>query len=118
MKFGHLSALTLLCLSATLITGCSSSFDPADSPPVTLSTGTISGTTFGGRQPISGAQVYLFQASTTANAGPGIAPATANKSTNLLTSGDGSDTDGYYVLTDANGKFSVNGHTTACTAGD
>jgi hypothetical protein len=117
----HTSFLAVLpaLLAVTFLSGCSSSFDPSASPGSSpTSIGAISGVAHGGRQPIYQAQVYLLQASTTAYGGPGIAASSSNKSTDLLSSGDGSDSTGFYVLTNSAGVFSFAGHTTACTTGD
>ena len=68
----------------------------------------LSGVVHGGQQPISGAQVYLFAASTS---GYGSA------STSLLTTGAGKDANNnYYVNTDINGNFTLTGDYT-CTSG-
>ncbi|MES2391941.1 MAG: hypothetical protein V4555_09890 [Acidobacteriota bacterium] len=102
---------------ALILTGCSSRFDPAASGPVTIPGVALSGTSFGGRQPVAGAHVYVMRANHSSYAGPGIAPVAGNLSNSLLTTGSGSDSVGEYVLTDANGKFSVSSDY-ACTAGD
>jgi streptogramin lyase len=70
----------------------------------------IQGRVFGGNQPIVGAHVYLYAAST---GGYGAA------STSLLTSATGNPPDGnshYYVTTGANGIFSITGDY-SCSAG-
>jgi streptogramin lyase len=54
------------------------------------------GSVHGGQQPVSGAHVYLMQAT---SAGYG------NASTSLITQGSGSDGNGGYVVSDANGNF-------------
>ncbi|MES2391943.1 MAG: hypothetical protein V4555_09900 [Acidobacteriota bacterium] len=116
----HLRPFAISLLSAALaltLTGCATSFDPADSAPSIIPGVAISGTSFGGRQPIAGAHVYVLRANTLSYAGPGITPVSGNLSNSLLTTGSGSDSVGEYVLTDANGKFSVSSDYT-CTAGD
>jgi streptogramin lyase len=63
----------------------------------------ISGEVHGGQQPIVGASVYLYAANTTGY---------GNASVSLLTSATGNPADGngnYYVITDANGNFSITG---------
>ena len=107
-----------LLVAALSLTGCAASFDPATSRPSLAETGAVSGTAFGGRQPVSGARIYMLQANNTAYAGQGIAASSANASTSLLTSCDGSDAIGFYVLTSASGAFNLNGHTAACTSGE
>ncbi len=94
----------MTCLAAScLLTGCAfnSPGTPAASPGVAFS-----GTVHGGQQPIAGARIYLLAPSA---AGYGSA------STSLLTAGiAGTDSIGGYVLSDANGNFSVTGDYT-CT---
>jgi streptogramin lyase len=86
-----------------LITGCA--LTPTAAPKASAGS-TILGNIHGGQEPIAGAHVYLLAAGTT---GYGSA------STSLLTSGtDGTDSVGSYVLSDANGSFSVSGDYT-CT---
>jgi sugar lactone lactonase YvrE len=76
----------------------------------------IQGKVHGGQQPIAGAHIYLFAANTTGYGGNGIAPSTANASISLLTSATGySDALGNYVLTGADGSFSITGDYT-CAA--
>ena len=85
-----------------LLSGCS--LTPTALP--SADTGrTIRGNVHGGQQPINGAHVYLLAAGTS---GYGSA------STSLLTSGDGSDSTGNYVLSAADGSFSIGGDYT-CT---
>ncbi len=96
----------LLALSAAL-TGCALS-PTASKDPVKIIPGTsYSGSVHGGQQPIAGAHVYLLAAGTTGY---------ASASTSLLTAAKTgqSDSIGAYVLTDANGNFSVTGDYT-CT---
>jgi hypothetical protein len=79
-----------------LLTGCSSSFAPGPETPVQTQFGDISGTVYGGQQPIVKATVYAYQTSTTAYGGA---------STQLATS-----------PTDSGGYFSFPA-TTTCTSG-
>ena len=120
------SQFLALLVSGLFVTGCSATFAPTLEEPVQTPIGTISGTTYGGRQPIVGAKIFLFAAGTTAYGGPGIAASTNNKSVSLLTSSGGRTTQDttttdntyldYYVTTDAGGNFSVTGDYT-CTSG-
>ena len=108
-------ALLLPCI---LMSGCGQ-FTPegggissvAPASPVAPLAVQITGRVHGGQQPVSGAQVYLFAAST---AGYGTA------STSLLnTSAAGVSTDqngNGYVATDSNGNFNITGDYT-CPAG-
>ena len=90
-----------LCL---LLTGCSLN---QSASPVSTQGLAIQGKIHGGQQPINGAHIYLMAANTTGYGQP---------STSLLTSGDGSDSIGNYVLSAADGSFSITGDYT-CTPG-
>lgn len=90
--------------SSLLITGCSLSRTAA---PVPEAGSALQGKVYGGRQPINGARVYLLAANTTGY---------GNASKSLLTTGDGTDSIGTYVLTGSNGVFSITGDYT-CASG-
>lgn len=119
-------AVILPSLSVSLLSGCSTSFVPsstASSAPAAHAGPAISGSLFGGRQAIVGAKVFLLENGITGDAGPGIAPSTANSSVSLLSGTattqetDPGPTQGFsYVLTDAGGGFSISGDYT-CDAG-
>ncbi|MBB5062839.1 NHL repeat-containing protein [Granulicella mallensis] len=101
------------------LSGCSANF--GDVSNTTAQTAMhIQGVVHGGQQPISGAHVYMYAASTAAYGGQGIAPTsgtTGNASTSLLTSATGNPADGsgnFYVTTDTFGNFNING-SFACT---
>jgi streptogramin lyase len=68
------------------------------SVPTAATSGALVGAVHGGQQPIAGAHIYLMQA-TSANYG--------NASTSLIIRGDGTDSNGQYVLSDATGAFSL-----------
>jgi len=96
------------------LTGCSANFgDIASTSSQTAMH--IKGVVHGGQQPLNGAHVYMYAASTAAYGGQGIAPtpgATGNAATSLLTSATGNPADGngnFYVTTDAGGNFDING---------
>lgn len=120
-------AFSLLSVPALLLTGCSANFDSSGAPPSQLSVGNISGRTWGGRQPIAGARVYLLQTNTGNYAGPGLTASASNASVSLLRnipgttqldSTSGSYTNGdYYVTTDANGAFTITGDYNTCASG-
>jgi len=77
----------------------------------------IKGVVHGGQQPLNGAQVYMYAASTAAYGGSGIAASSSNASTSLLTAATGNPADGngnFYVTTDVYGNFDING-AFACT---
>lgn len=101
-------SLEIAALScAVLLAGCSATPGTTSSNTNPVSTPTpgaaINGRVHGGQNPIVGASVYLYAAST---GGYGTA------STSLLTSATGNPADGngnYYVTTDANGNFSITG---------
>ncbi len=122
LRVHSVCSVVLLSLGALLATGCSGSFAPQLTPdaPSQTAVGSIRGETYGGRQPIVGARIFLLAAGTS---GYGSA------STSLLTSQTGglyptardtvstSPTYGdYYITTDANGSFDLTGAYT-CTAG-
>jgi hypothetical protein len=95
-----------LLAAPIFLTGCALTNTAAP----TASTGhTIQGRVHGGRSPVYGAHIYLFGASSTVYGAP---------STSLISSGsaDGSDSLGFYVLSDSDGNFSVTGDYT-CTTG-
>jgi sugar lactone lactonase YvrE len=103
------------------LSGCSANFGDVSSA-ATQTAMHIQGVVHGGQQPLSGAHVYMYAASTAAYGGLGIAPtsgATGNASTSLLTAATGNpaDTNGnFYVTTDTFGDFAING-AFACTSG-
>ena len=104
---------------ALMLSGCSANFgDVANTSTQTAMH--IQGVVHGGQQPLNGAHVYMYAASTAAYGGNGIAPtsgATGNASVSLLTSATGNPADGngnFYVTTDVNGSFNING-AYACT---
>lgn len=100
--FAILSSLS----GSALLSGCAGA--PTFSSESTLSSlGAVQGKAYGGQQPVVGMRIYVLQAGTS---GYGSA------STSLLTTGDGSDSIGYYVKTDSNGFFSLTGNYT-CTSG-
>jgi len=112
-------AVSTLVVSAILISGCASNFDPLApiSTPVTP-IGNITGSLYGGHQPIVGAQVYLFAANTSAYGGNGITPVAGNLSTSLLAAASNTTKNttagspllnDYYITTDANGAFTLTG---------
>ena len=113
----HFPVLNVLFASlvAGLMCGCSGSFAPSPVEPNEVPIGNIQGTVHGGQQPVTGAQIYLFAAST---AGFGSA------STSLITSGkpgvtcnNGGTLNGdCFVTTDSNGNFALGGEYT-CTQG-
>ena len=104
----HLGAplrrFAFLCLSLFLA-GCS--ITPTASPLIETGA-TLHGKVHGGQQPIVGAHIYLFAANTT---GYGNASVSLLNAAVTLTS----DSVGAYVLTDANGNFTITGDY-ACTA--
>jgi len=106
MKFLLFAEISLGCL---LLSGCSlsSSIDlEAPGSPQSPSA-TLTGTVYGGQQPISSAHIHLFGVG---KSGYGSA------SIQLLTSGDGTDTYGNYVLSNAAGGYDLTNRYT-CTPG-
>jgi streptogramin lyase len=116
------SVASILSVAFALgLSGCSANFGTT-SDTATQTAVHIQGLVHGGQQPLSGAHVYMYAASTAAYGGNGIAPtagATGNASTSLLTAATGNpaDTNGnFYVTTDTGGNFNING-AFACTSG-
>jgi len=111
------SASALVCL----LSGCSANFNPISTSQSSLA---LSGNVHGGRQPISGAHVYVFAAGTGGNAGPSIPASSTSASVSLLNSVSGgsfptafdANLGAYYVTSDAQGNFSITGDYN-CTAG-
>ena len=99
-----------------ILSGCSTNFgDVSDAPTATAMH--VKGMVHGGQQPLNGAHVYMYAASTGAYGGNGIAASSSNASTSLLTAATGNPADGsgnFYVTTDAAGNFDING-AFACT---
>jgi hypothetical protein len=68
----------------------------------------LHGTAHGGQSPVSGAEIFVLAAGTSAYGGA---------SSSLLTSGAGSTSLGYYVTSDVNGNYSIPNGTYSCTTG-
>ena len=102
-----------------MLSGCSANFGDVTNTS-TQTAMHIQGVVHGGQQPLNGAHVYMYAASTAAYGGNGIAPtsgATGNASVSLLTSATGNPADAngnFYITTDVNGNFNING-AYACT---
>jgi len=99
-----------------ILSGCSANFGDAAST-ASQTTMHIKGVVHGGQQPLNGAHIYMYAASTTAYGGSGIAASASNASTSLLTAATGNPADGngsFYVATDVYGNFDING-AFACT---
>ncbi len=72
----------------------------------------ITGMVHGGQSPIEGAHVYLLAVNSSATStygGPSFPDSGTNMSKSLLTSGDGSDSLGFYVTTKSDGSFTITG---------
>ena len=111
MRILFLAVITL----PLLLTGCALNPTAAPTPQHGLP---ITGHVHGGQQPITAAHVYLFTANTTGYGGTNITPSTSNASLSLLNAvaTGHSDSVGAFVLTDANGNFTISGDYT-CTSG-
>ena len=116
----NLSSLLLLTLASAGLAGCGvNSSQLAPSQPILTSVGNISGTVFGGRQPISGARLFLMAVGTTGygTASTSLITAAGGGTQNMLTTGGyGEFANDYYVPTTASGSFNLTG-TYTCTAG-
>jgi len=103
----------LLTAVVSILTGCSSSpvFNSTSSPSGATKGAVIAGKVHGGQNPISGAHVYLYAVNNTGYAGPGITGTPSNQAVSLLTTGDGTDSLGTYVMTDSGGNFTLTSFT-------
>jgi len=102
----HPSVFLPLSSLAFALTGCAFGPSASSLPQPGVA---ISGTVFGGQQPIVGSHIYVLAANTTGY---------GNASRSLLTNGvAGTDAIGGYVLSGAGGSFSVTGGYT-CSPGD
>ena len=91
-------ALATAMLYSIALTGCTLATNSAPATPISSAVGTIHGMTYGGNQPIVGAQIFVYAANTS-----GFGAASTLLSSTVPT-------------TDSNGSFSVTGDYT-CTAG-
>lgn len=104
------STIFAAMLSAALLTGCSTTFQPSAIQTDQTEIGEIQGTVHGGQSPLQGAQIYLYAAGTQ---GYGTSATSLIKAAaNTYKDSNGN----YYVTTDASGNFSLGGDYT-CTAG-
>ena len=106
------SVASLLGVACALgLSGCSANFGDLSNTS-TQTAVHIRGTVHGGQQPLNGAHIYMYAASTAAYGGSGIAASSDNASASLLTAATGNPADGngnFYVTTDAGGSFDING---------
>ncbi|MDE1154665.1 MAG: hypothetical protein PW735_02925 [Acidobacteriaceae bacterium] len=124
-------ALRALMVSAVVsgIAGCGMGHQATSgSTGLDSALGNIKGKVIGGRQPISGAKVFVLAASTQAFGGVGISSSSSNLASSLLTAyssgsyptaednSSGATNGFYYVTSDANGNFGLSGEY-SCTAG-
>jgi len=117
----RLGPVVVLC-GLVVFAGCGSREEPVVSTvqqPITpLTDVALTGVVSSGSQPIVGAHVYLFAANTTGYGGAGLAAAASNASVPVVSGDETGDSDavGAYVLTGANGNFSLTGDY-ACSSG-
>jgi len=109
-----LAIATVMLLPCILLAGCGlgtpGSVTAATASPVAPLTVHASGSVHGGQQPVNGAKVYLFAASTN---GYGTA---STSLLNVAASGVSTDSTGNgYVTTDSNGNFNITGDYTCPT---
>jgi streptogramin lyase len=120
MRMASTFSLCLMCAAAPLLTGCALTSADAPAAPVAETGAALHGVVHGGQQPVAGAHVYLFGAQNLyLNGGPGIAASNFNASVSLLkaSSTGYSDSIGAYVLTGADGSFSISGDYTCAYSG-
>ncbi len=121
MQTRHRSTLFLVAiatLAAGLLSGCSGSFAPGPVQDEQVPIGNITGMVHGGQAPVTGASVYLYQASTSGygtNATSLICNSTLMTGTCPSNAFEDSNTN-YYVKTDASGNFALSGDY-VCTVG-
>lgn len=120
----HVLSGLALALSAAMLAGCSANFVPSPVTPERVPIGNIQGAVHGGQAPVSGAQVYLYQAGTT---GYGSAATSLICNKNLMSASQFAtctaqsnvyedSSSNYYVKTDSGGNFALSGDYT-CTEG-
>ncbi len=108
----------LATLAAGLLAGCSASFVPKPVSEDHVPIGNIQGIVHGGQAPITGASIYLYQASTSGY----NSPATSLICNSALMSGTcpsnayEDSNSNYYVQTDSKGNFALSGDY-VCTSG-
>ena len=114
--------LAISLIAATLLSGCGAFQDQqlgtstttttttTPAAPATYPGSAIVGNVRGGQQPVVGAHIYLFAANPAGYGAPSISMLNSSQP------GVASDSTGFYVLTDANGSFSISGDYT-CTSG-
>jgi len=107
--------LRFIASSIILITGCSVATQPAKSPvsePVGATAGNsfLKGLVHGGQQPIQTSFVYLYAASTSGYGGASVSLLNSN-------AGNVDGNGNYYVVTNANGQFTIAADAYSCTMG-
>ena len=87
-------------------------------PTAPLPGAALTGVVSSGSQPIVGAHVYLLAANTTGYGGSGLSASSSNASVSVVAEDETGDSDavGAYVVTGANGQFSLTGDY-ACSSG-
>ena len=106
--------LCLCFFGSLLLAGCSGSFAPGPVTPAKVPVGNIQGSVHGGQAPISGAQIYMFAASTSGYGTTAVSLMTS--SGNGVSCSNPAVSGACYVTTDLNGNFAVGGEYT-CTEG-
>jgi len=112
--------LAFSLLSAALLSGCGAFQEQQLTPgtttpsnptsPSTVPGSPIAGNVHGGQQPVVGARIYLFGANPAGYGSPSVSML------NTAQPGVATDATGNYILTDAQGNFSISGDYT-CTTG-
>ena len=105
--------------SSVALSGCSIAPSASSSPTDSIRGAALQGTVHGWRQPVVGANVYLYAANVSGAAGWGIAASSSNASVSLLKSAANTTADvngNYHVTTDSNGLFTITGDYTCPSA--
>jgi hypothetical protein len=107
------------CVWVGLLAGCSgASSGGGGGTTAPLTEAALTGSVMSGAQPVVGAHVYLFAAGVSGYGGAGIAASSSNASVSLVNAAltGTADAVGGYVLSGANGQFSLTGDY-SCTSG-
>ena len=118
-------ALIISLPVAGILTGCTANFTPSAVESTLTPIGNIQGSVHGGQNPVTGAQIYLYEAST---AGYGTAATSLICNKNLMSGAKlascestanvyQDSSQNYYMQTDINGNFALAGDY-VCTSGD
>jgi hypothetical protein len=104
------SLIAAISLTAAVLglAGCAADFNgTTNADPIAVPLGTIQGQMHGGRQPITGARLYVYAAGTGGYGSASKSLLNAYSTGNYPTAKDSNGN--YYITTDSNGFFSLSG---------